>query len=306
MAIGCDLNEKNLAKARSHYPALSYTQNAEDIFSDSSIDLVLVATETSTHFELARKALESGKHVLVEKPLASSTEEAKALVKLSQKQGKLLMVDHTFVFAPAVQKMTELATGGELGELLYFDSVRINLGLIQKDVNVLEDLAIHDLSILATLKDLGDIQTVCTHASTHFGSQEENAHLHLTFSDSFQAHIHNSWLSPVKIRQTILAGSKAMLKYDDTEPSEKLRIYDKGIEHDTEKPSPMLPKYRSGDVVIPALQLKETLLIEAEHVIACVQGQEKPKVPGEEGVYILRILERAKESLASNNTPVPF
>ncbi len=213
---GCDKSEERLAWLRGHYPAVKPTANFDDVLNDTSIELVLIATPTSTHAALATKALEAGKHVFIEKPITPTSAEAAELVTLAKKQNKLLFVDHTFLFAPAVEKMIEIAGGKKLGDLLYFDSVRINLGLIQQDTTVLWDLAIHDLSILAGIKDLASIRSVSAVGSSHFGKQTENAHIHLLFQDGFNAHIHVSWLSPVKVRRTTLAGTSAMLVYDDT------------------------------------------------------------------------------------------
>jgi predicted dehydrogenase len=306
MLWGCDLKEENLEKARAHYPSLKYTSSVDDVMNDPEVELVLIATPTKTHYPLAKRALEAGKHVFVEKPIASTLAEAEELVALAKEKGKMLFVDHTFIFAPAVGKIHDLVTRGSLGDLLYFDSVRINLGLIQHDANVLYDLAIHDLSILSVFKDLADISTVCAIGNKHFGTQEEDAHLHLTFKDGFHAHVHVSWLSPVKIRQTILAGKDAMVTYDDTEPSEKIRIYDRGIVRDLDKPNPLLPTYRVGDVLIPALASKETLGIEAAHVLGAIRGNHEAWNPGEEGVKMLRILERSTESLRQGGIPVPL
>lgn len=306
MAMACDLSEANIAKAKAHYPAITYTTNADDIFNDPSIELVLIATPVSTHFPLAVKALEAGKHVFVEKPMTSTPEQAETLAALATERGRLLMCDHTFVFAPAVQKLSELAASGELGSLLYFESSRINLGLIQKDTNVLFDLAIHDLSILHSFMPLSDVETVSAHGSRHFGPQEEQVHVHLTYKTGFTAHVHVSWLSPVKIRQTILAGTKAMALYDDTEPSEKLRIYDRGVEHDASKADPFFPKYRAGDIRIPALANDETLAIEAKHVLHCVLGKEIPRVNGDDGAMIVRMLHTADQSMKQNSAVLPF
>ncbi len=202
--------------------------------------------------------------------------------------------------------MIEISESGKLGSLLYFDSVRINLGLIQQDTTVLWDLAIHDLSILAGIKDLANVTSVAAMGSSHFGKQTENAHIHLTFDDGFNAHIHVSWLSPVKVRRTTVAGTSAMLVYDDTEPSEKLRLYDSGVVHDSTRPDPMIPTYRVGDILIPALDRKETLAREAEHVLACVQGKETPRSPGAQGMQMLVILEAAHASLDNNGASVPL
>lgn len=301
MVWACDLSEKNIEKTRRHYPSVRFTSDAEEIFADPSVQLVLIATPTSAHFPLAKRALESGKHVFIEKPIAGSSSEAQEIVALGKEKNLLTFVDHTFVFAPAVQRLGELAESGNLGDLLYFESSRINLGLIQKDTNVLWDLAIHDLSILGSIMDLDGVKTVAAHGSKHFGEQIEQAHLHLMFQNGFTAHIFVSWLSPVKMRQTILAGTKAMATYDDTEPSEKLRVYDRGIEHDNTKADPFFPKYRSGDILIPALANEETLSIEAAHVLNCVIGKEKPLVAGEDGAKIVKLLERANESLKNNS-----
>lgn len=306
MLYGCDLLQANLERARARYPSLTYTQDTAEILKDPAVELVLIATPLTSHFDLAARALRAGKHVFVEKPLTETFEQAQTLVALAKEHERLLFVDHTFMFAPSVQKMANLVRDGSLGKLLYFDSMRINLGLIQKDTNVLYDLAIHDLSILSAFTDLSDITRVVTHGSKHFGTQEEVGHLHLQYRDGFEAHIHVSWLSPVKIRQTILAGSKAMVTYNDTEPSEKLRIYDRGVEHDMSKADPFFPKYRSGDIVIPSLPLTETLALETRHVLACIRGQEVPIAGGEEGAKALKILEAATRSMRGGGSPVTF
>lgn len=302
MVYACDLSEANLAKTRAHYPSVQTTSRYEDILEDPSIDLVLIATPTSTHFPLAKAALEAGKHVFIEKPMTGTLEEADALVALAKEKGKMIFVDHTFVFAAAVQKLADLATSGALGDLLYFDSSRINLGLIQKDTNVLYDLAIHDLSILGTFFDLTKVTRVTAHGNKHFGAQEEHVHVHLETANDFHAHIQVSWLSPVKIRQTVLAGTKAMVIFDDTHPSEKIRVYDRGVERDDTKPDPFFPKYRSGDIVIPSVPIIEALGVEARHVLQCVLGNEQPRVSGEMGRHIIRLLDAANRSLKTQTT----
>jgi predicted dehydrogenase len=304
LAVACDLSPATIEKARRHYPAITYVTDVKEVWNDPSIELVLIATPTSTHYPLAKAALEAGKNVFVEKPFMSSVAQAEEIVALAKSKGKHIFVDHTFVYAPAVRKLREVVKSGKLGDLLYFDSTRINLGIIQKDTNVLYDLAIHDLSILNTIADLDGVAQVTAMGSMHFGAQEEHVHLHITFESGFHAHIAVSWLSPVKIRRSVLAGRKGMAIYDDTEPSEKLRIYDSGVEHDSDRPDPMLPKYRNGDVLIPALPTTETLAIEAEHVCKAVRGLEKPEVGGEDALKILRILEKAQESLKQGGIPV--
>jgi predicted dehydrogenase len=302
MVWACDLSEANLQKTHAHYPSIKTTSHFEDLLQDAELDLILIATPTATHFPLAKAALEAGKHVFVEKPMTGNLEEANMLVALAKEKGKHIFVDHTFVFATAVEKLKDLATSGKLGDLLYFDSSRINLGLIQKDTNVLYDLAIHDLSILGTFFDLSRVTRVTAHGSKHFGQQEEHVHLHLETDSDFHAHIQVSWLSPVKIRQTVLAGTKAMVMYDDTHPSEKIRVYDRGVDRDDTKPDPFFPKYRSGDIVIPSVPLIEALGTEAKHVLQCVLGNEQPRVPGEMGRQIMRLLDAADRSLKTHAT----
>ncbi len=272
MVYVCDLQEANLAKTRKLYPAIEGVSDASVIMKDASVELVIIATPTTAHFPLAKQALEAGKHVLIEKPMTATVAEAEELVALAKQKGKMIFVDHTFCFAPSVRRIADMVKSGALGDLLYMDSVRINLGLIQKDANVLQDLAIHDLSILGQLMDLREVQSVCAHGSQHFGKQEEDAHIHITMNNGVTAHIHVSWLSPVKIRRTMIAGTKSMIVYDDTEPSEKIRVYDRGVEHDTTKPDPFFPKYRSGDILIPALSSQEPLAAEAAHVLKCIRG----------------------------------
>lgn len=299
LAWGCDVREERTAKFARQYPAMKFTNVYEDLLKGDDPEAIVIATPTSTHFPLAKAALEAGKHVLVEKPMTGTVEEAEELVRIADTAKKLLLVDHTFAFTGAVARITDIAASGKLGDLLYFDSTRINLGLIQKDINVLSDLAIHDLTILARLVDLDSVQEILAVGSAHYGTQAEDAHLHLKFKNGFAAHIHASWLSPVKIRRTLIAGRKAMVTYDDTEPSEKIRLYDKGIDRDDTKPDPFFPKYRSGDVLIPALPVTEALATEGRHFLECIRGKITPLVSGRDGLVMVRILALAQESLAT-------
>lgn len=301
LAWGCDLNVERVTKFSRMYPATRFTKNTEDMLRDKSLDAVVIATPTSTHFPLAKAALGAGKHVLVEKPMTGTSAEARELVNIARQQKKMLLVDHTFAYTASVRMIAETAKAKKLGDLLYFDSTRINLGLIQKDTNVLWDLAIHDLTILASIADLSKVTTVTAVGSAHYGKHVEDAHLHLTFQNGFAAHVHASWLSPVKIRKTLIAGRKAMITYDDLEPSEKIRLYDKGVDHDTTKPDPFFPKYRSGDVLIPTLLMTEALATEARHFLECIRGKEEPIVSGEDGMRMVNILELANESLEKNS-----
>lgn len=297
---GCDLSKDRTAKFARQYPATRFTQNFDDLLKDKSLDAVVIATPTSSHFPLAMKALEAGKHVLIEKPMTSTVAEAGKLLAAAKKAKKLILTDHTFAYTAAVDRIRTLVSEQKVGDLLYFDSTRLNLGLIQKDCNVLWDLAIHDLTILSAIADLSDVMEVMAVGSAHYGKHIEDGHLHLKFGNGLAAHIHVSWLSPVKVRSTYIAGRKAMITYDDTEPSEKIRVYDKGVERDDTKPDPFFPKYRSGDVLIPALPVTEALAVEAKHFLDCIRGKAKPIVSGEDGLNMVKILELADESLKAN------
>lgn len=295
----CDKDAARVKKFQMQYPSVTCTESYEDILKDERVDAVVIATPTSTHFELAKKALESKKHVLVEKPMTSTAKEAEELTKIAKSNNVLLLVDHTFAYTEAVEKICEYAASKKLGDLLYFDSTRINLGLIQKDTSVFHDLAVHDLTILHEVAPLSGIKELYATGSAFYGKQTEIGHVHLSFTSGLLAHIHVSWLSPVKIRSTIIGGKNAMITYNDTEPSEKIRIYDKGVDHDDTKPDPFFPKYRSGDVLIPALAQKEALRTEAEHFLACINGKEKPRVSGEDGVLMMRVLDAIQESVTT-------
>ncbi len=296
----CDLSEAARQKYAAMYPSVTFTPDFDAVLNDSEVDAIVIATPVTTHFPLAKKALEAGKHVLVEKPLTAKHHEALELVALAKKQKKILMVDHTFVYEDAVQKIRQYVSDGTLGKLLYFDSTRINLGLIQSDTNVFWDLAVHDLSILSSLRSLADVREVRAYGRKFHTKQEEMGYLHLTFDDGFMAHIHVSWLSPVKIRQTLIGGTDKMIVYNDNEPSEKIRLYDKGVQVKKEEQTFALPLYRSGDVLIPQLRATEPLAELAAHFRDCIQGKEKPRTSGAQGAEVVEILELAMQSLQSD------
>jgi predicted dehydrogenase len=306
---GCDLEEKNLAKMRAQYPAITYTSKLEDLLNDKELTAIAIATPTRGHFPIAKAALEAGKHVLIEKPITETTAQADELIALAQSKNLRILVDHTFAYTGAIKKIKELVDAGDLGDLYYFDSTRINLGLIQKDVNVLWDLAIHDLSILSQIWDLSTLKSLFAHGSKHYGDQIEIGHLHLSFAGNFEAHIHVSWLSPVKLRQTIIGGTKKMVLFDDLQPSEKIRIYDTGVQRDrlgeTKPGDPFFPVYRTGDIVIPKIDGAEALRTEAAHFLDVIEGRSEPRVTGENGRAILQILEYANASLAKG-APLTF
>lgn len=300
----CDLAEAQLDRTRRQFPSVTFTTDLAQVLDDPSVDAVAIATPASTHAAIACAALERGKHVLVEKPLATTSADADAMIAAADAANRHLIVDHTFVYTSAVGMIRDLVARGDLGDLYYFDSTRINLGLIQPDANVLWDLAIHDLSILGEIHDLATLRSVYAHGSRHYGPQAEIAHLHLSFDEGFEAHIHVSWLSPVKLRQTIIGGTRRMVVFDDLQPSEKIRVYDSGVQNGRALGSapmvdPFFPVYRTGDVLIPKLDGREALRVQAEHFLAVLEGREAPRVPASRGRTILRILELADQSLAA-------
>ena len=297
----CDLDDTRLMAMARRYPSVQSTGDYRRLLADPALEALAVVTPVATHFQIAKEALLAGKHVLVEKPLTTTAGEAEELIDLAERNGRTLMVDHTFVYTGAVRKMKEIVSSGDLGELLYFDSVRINLGLFQRDINVLWDLAPHDLSIMDYLIERQPY-AVSALGSCHIERGIENiAYLMLHFPDDFIAHFHFNWLAPVKIRRTLIAGSSKMILYDDIEPTEKVRVYDKGVTanriDDREADYQTLVSYRTGDVWAPKLDATEAL----RHVIAefvdSIRGAHKPLTDGEAGLRVVRLLEVAQQSI---------
>jgi predicted dehydrogenase len=265
-----------------------------------------VCTPVDTHFKIAKAALEAGKHVLIEKPMTSSSAEAEELINLAEQKNLKIFVDHTFLFTGAVRKIKEVVSNGDLGDMYYFDSVRVNLGLFQHDVNVLWDLAPHDISIMHYIIDKNPTAVVATGAD-HTGSGLENvAYLTVYFPGNIIAHFHTNWLSPVKIRHTLIAGSKKMIVWDDNEPSEKVRIYDKGIEvvKTADDVYNMLIQYRTGDMYCPKIPNLEALALEVDHVVDCIDGKDQPVADGQAGAMVTRILEAAQESIKNRGKEI--
>ncbi len=301
-----DLSEKNLDRVRMTLPGIRLTTDAEALIASPEVDAVVIATPVSTHFSLALAALQLGKHTLIEKPITSNSAQAQQLMETATAQGAVLMVDHTFVYTGAVRKMRELIDAGELGDLYYFDSERINLGLLRDDVNVVWDLAPHDLAILNYLIDEPPC-AVRARGYRHVGAErDEMALLTIEYPSGFHAHIRVSWLSPVKLRLTMLGGSKKMIVYDDVEPSEKVRLYDKGIVLDfgDEEVSTTTPIYRAGDVHIPQLDRREALQCETGHFLDCIRTGSKPLTGGPEAAAVLRLLEAADQSMARQGATI--
>ena len=295
----CDLREERLAPLQKLYPGIKMCSQATDLIDDPEIDAVVIATPVSSHFDLALAALKAGKHVLVEKPLAATSEQARRLIDEATARKLVLLVDHTFVYTDAVRKIRELIASGQLGEIYYYDAVRVNLGLFQHDVSVVWDLAIHDLSVMDYVLPAKPVAVSATGMSHIPGQPENVAYITLFFSNAQIAHVHVNWLTPVKVRHTLIGGSEKMILYDDLEPSEKLKVYDKGI-HVTPRPEDvykLLVSYRSGDMWAPRLDNTEALQTEALHFIDCVENGRQPDTDGAAGLRMVSMIEAAETSL---------
>jgi predicted dehydrogenase len=307
--VACsDLSADRLGKMQKRYPGITTTQNYEDLLRDPNIDAVVIATPVSTHYPIARQALEHGKHVMIEKPIAGTSKQALDLIERAERSKRSLMVDHTFIYTSAVRKIREMIDSGELGDILYFDSVRVNLGLFQRDINVIWDLAPHDLSIMDYLLRSNPIAITAVGAS-HAGNNLANiAYLTLTFPNNLLAHFHVNWLAPVKLRMTLIGGSKKMVVYDDVEVTEKVRLYDKGliINGNPEKQYQALINYRIGDVLIPKLEATEALSHAAREFVSSIIEGRKPLTDGVAGYRVVRLLEAAQTSLERGGQPVEF
>lgn len=295
----CDFKPELLAKVQARYPTIEVTTHCQDLFTDPKIDAVVIATPVSTHFDLALAALQAGKHVLVEKPMTTTSEQAMRLIEEAEKRRLVLMVDHTFVYTGAVRKMHDLIATKTLGDIYYYDSVRVNLGLFQHDVNVIWDLAVHDLSIMNYLLPSQPYAVSATGISHVPRGPENIAYLTLLFENNLIAHINVNWLAPVKVRRTLIGGSQRMIVYDDLEPSEKLKMYDKGItlNGNSESLYQMLIGYRTGDMWSPKLDMTEALRTEGLHFIHCIEKGDRPITDGNVGLQVVKILEAATESM---------
>src|SRR6266404_637267 len=306
----CDLDSQRLAVMGRRYSSAKLTSDYNQLLADRELDAVVIATPVATHFEFARLALEAGKHVLLEKPFTASTLEAEKLIELARRKRLTLMVDHTFIYTGAVKRMKAIVDSGDLGELLYFDSVRVNLGLFQKDINVVWDLAPHDLAIMDYILEYKPISVSAT-GSCHIEKGIENiAYVLLRFPGEFIAHFHFNWLSPVKIRKMLLAGSSKMVVYDDIEPTEKIRIYDKGVTakrngEEREKAYETLVSYRTGDVWVPKLDHTEALHYVCTEFLDSIREKRPPLTDGNAGLRVVRLLEGAEQSMRENGRFVP-
>ena len=300
----CDGDQQALNRARKSYPNSAVTQDCNDILNSTEIDAVAVITPVSTHFELAKKALENGKHVFVEKPFTATAAQAEELIALAERKKLTIMVDHTFLFTGAVNKIKEHIKMKTLGELYYYDSVRVNLGLFQHDVNVVWDLAPHDFAIMDYLVEERPM-AVSACGKAHVSSMEDTAFVTLQFNNNMIAHFNVNWLSPVKVRTTRIGGEKKMLVWNDLEADEKIKIYDKGVEVKSKEATyRMLVNYRSGDMYAPRVEPVEALKLETQYFVRCIEKNETPINDGHAGLRVVKMLEACSESLKKNGQQV--
>ena len=291
-------------RAQKAYPGINVTRDASEVISSAEIDAVAVVTPVWTHYELAKAALENGKHVFVEKPFTSNAAQGEELINLARQKNLTIMVDHTFLFTGAVKKIRQLLEEGTLGKLYYYDSTRVNLGLFQHDINVLWDLAVHDLSIMDYLIKASPEAIVAT-GQRHLNGYEDVAFMTLYFPEKVIAHINVNWLSPVKVRTTLIGGEKRMLVWNDLEADEKVKVYDKGVDiTNREGLYELLVNYRSGDMWAPQLEQVEALRQELAYFMECISNGHDPFNDGPAGLRVVKILEAASESLSKRGALV--
>lgn len=302
--VCCDSNAKRLESAKLKFPAVETVTDYKAILKDPSVVAVAIVTPVSTHFRLAKEALEAGKHVLIEKPLTDSVKTSEELIEIAERKKLTLMVDHTFIYTGAVRKIREIVDKGEVGDILYFDSVRVNLGLFQHDINVLWDLAPHDISIMDYV--IGkEPEFVSAIGAKHYGDIEDMAYLTVGYANNLVAHFHVNWLSPVKIRRILIGGTKKMVVFDDMEPSEKVKVYDKGVEiNEEESVYQTLVQYRTGDMYAPQIEQVEALSRMCTDFLSSIIEGRKPISDGYAGLKVVRILEASQRSLLNHNSVI--
>jgi predicted dehydrogenase len=300
----CDKSPDQLSRARQAFPGVEVTSDASSILTSSSIDAVAVVTPVWTHFDLAKAAIANGKHVFVEKPFTSTVAQAAELIDLAARKKVQIMVDHTFLFTGAVKKLKQLISEGTLGKLYYYDSTRVNLGLFQHDVNVVWDLAPHDFSIMDYLIEAKPEVVIAT-GQHHLNGHEDVAYVTVYFSDNMIAHFNVNWLSPVKVRTTLLGGEKKMVLWNDVEADEKIKIYDKGVSLKSgQSIYDLLVSYRSGDMWSPKIDGTEALTAEAKYFIDCIENNTTPFNDGEAGLRVVTLLEATDRSIRERGKPV--
>lgn len=299
VASVADLDPKKLEIVQKRYPGVKTTSRFQDLLENKDIDAIAIATPVNTHFELGMAVLKAGKHLWLEKPMTETSEQARKLVNEAEKRNLVLIVDHTFIYTGAVRRMGDMVKSGELGQILYYDSTRINLGLFQRDVSVIADLAVHDFSILDYL--LGEQPVAVSAVGTnHFpGAPVNLSYITLFYDSGIIAHVNVSWLAPVKVRQILIGGSKKMITYDDLEPSEKIKVYDKGISFtdDPQQIYEMRVGYRTGDMWAPKVDSTEALRLEGEHFVDCIENGKTPMTDGSLGFRVVELIEAATRSM---------
>jgi predicted dehydrogenase len=297
---------EKLELVRRRFPAIKVTADFHDLLRDPEIDAIAVATPVSTHFEIGMAVLKAGKHLWLEKPMTETSLQARQLADEADKRKLVLFVDHTFIYTGAVRKLKAIVASGELGKILYYDSSRVNLGLFQRDVNVISDLGVHDFSILDHLLREHPI-AVSAGGINHFpGTPENLAYITMFYGSGTLAHVNVSWLAPVKIRQILLGGSNKMITYDDLQPSEKVKVYDKGVSFtdDPKKIYEMRVGYRTGDMWAPKLDETEALRVAVEHFADCMEQSKAPETDGQMGVRVVELVEAATSSMRGRGETV--
>jgi len=301
----CDLDETQLAKVRSLYPGVGTTSDLDAVLNDAGVEAVVIATPARSHFSLVHKALEAGKHVLVEKPIAMASEETETLIKLADEHRRVLMVGHTFEYNPAVLKIKSLIDEGAIGDVYYLYSTRVNLGRVQQDLNALWSIAPHDISIMNFLLGAMPGEVSARGAKYLSGKVEDVVFANLAYPNGVIAHIHASWLDPSKVRKMTIVGSNQMIVYDDIDPEGKVRLYDKGAMQVTGNHvyGEFQYKLRSGDIYIPRIEMSEPLRNEIAHFVECVVEGRRPRTDGRNGLRVVRVLEAAERSIARHGAP---
>lgn len=299
----CDADRDALDRVAVRYPRAIRTAQLDDVFGDAKVDAVYLATPVSTHYDLVKQALLAGKHVLVEKPLATTTERAEELADLATAGRLTLMVGHTFVFSPPVRKVKELISSGQVGPIYYIETSRVNLGLFQKDVGVLWDLGPHDLSILMFWLEEVPHRVTALGRSFHGETLEDVAFLALEFPSGILAHMQISWLAPSKLRRTSIVGRQRMIVYDDLEPVEKVKVFDRGVDRQPASYGEFQLTYRSGDILIPRVDTTEPLAIECAHFLECIRTGREPQASARDAIEVVRVIQAAERSLRAGGSP---
>ena len=297
--IACDIRENRLQVIKEKFPAADLSKDYHSLINGDT-DIIVISTPVDTHYNLAKKSLEAGKHIWVEKPFTSTSKQAEELIEIAERKNLKIFVDHTFIYNGAVIKIKDLIDKNELGNIIYFDSERINLGLFQRDVNVVWDLAPHDLSIMTYLLEKHEVKALVANGIANFNGKENLAHICIYFEDNCFAHFHVNWVSPVKIRRIIIGGDKKMLVYDDMENFEKIKVYDSGVEFKSaESIHEALIQYRIGDMFSPKVNQTEALGLGTQEFIAAIAENRNPVTSGKDGLAVIRLLEATDISLAN-------